>query len=356
MTWLRPRPYPLRLTELPFSPPLVQAPMEGVTNFQVRNAFARLGGVGLLTTEFVRVSSGALTEKVMRRHVLKTPGVPLAVQIMGNEPDFMAESARIAAACGADVVDVNLGCPTKRALKGNVGAAMLRDPELCHRVLAAMREQVPGLFSAKIRAGFEETEHVLAIADAIRASGVDFLTVHPRRRKDGFREGTCDWRIIGLLAEKLDLPVIGNGDVWCATDARRMMQETGCAAVMIGRGAMRNPFIFRQSAALLRGDEPEKPDLAVLLAWYHQLAAECLEAFGGHEGGTLARLKEALVYLSASVRDGIPWRSAMVRSTRLEECFDHLERLVAERPLEDFDLCAERAPWAKNPGGPDCSE
>jgi nifR3 family TIM-barrel protein len=232
----------LRPTRLPFEPPLVLAPMEGITKASIRALLARYGPIGLVCTEFVRVAGESVSRRHLAEQVEKAPGVALSVQIMGNDPTLMAEAAGVMALAGADVVDVNLGCPSKTAARKGVGAALLKDGVALGRLLGAMRGAVPGLFSAKLRAGFEQSDAALDRARVVEQSGADFLAVHPRRRVDYF-EGIADWRIIRLLRKQLSIPVIGNGDVWYAADALRMLEETGCDGVMIGRPALRNPWI-----------------------------------------------------------------------------------------------------------------
>ena len=235
------------------------APMEGVTNYTVRTAIAAHGHLGVVCTEFVRISHMAVRRKEVEKVVQKTAGLPLSVQIMGNDASKMADSAASFAMAGADIVDINLGCPTAQALKGNVGAAMLKDPDLLFNVLSAMRQQVPGWMSAKIRAGFEE-EKSTVIGEAVEAAGVDFIIVHPRRRKDQY-QGIADWRIIGKLTEGLKIPVVGNGDIWYPQDATSMLKQSGCHAIMIGRGALRNPWIFRNDRRRFPTAEKRYPGL-----------------------------------------------------------------------------------------------
>ena len=236
----------LRLRALPWAHPTMLAPMEGVTHPVLRQILAGRGGLGIVCTEFVRVSRAPLSAVALRREVVKADGVPLSVQVMGNDADKMADAAFIVSEAGADVVDVNLGCPMPRVVRKGVGAAMLKDPVLLHDVLASMRERVPGLLSAKIRAGYDDADHAVGIARVVEKAGADYLVVHPRRRAD-FYEGVADWRIVRTLARELAIPVVGNGDVWYADDALRMEDETGCAGVMLGRPALRNPSISGRS-------------------------------------------------------------------------------------------------------------
>src|SRR5687768_3202149 len=232
--------------------------MEGVTNAAVREVLASYGPVGLVCTEFVRIAGVAISPPYLRRQVEKVAGVPLSVQVMGNDPELMAEAGAVVARAGADVVDLNLGCPTHNAARKGVGAALLKQPEKLSALLKTMRNKVPGLLSAKLRAGFDTSDDALRNARLVEDAGLDYLTVHPRRRVDHYA-GTADWRIIALVRRELRIPVVGNGDAWYARSALRMLEQTGCDAVMLGRPALRNPWIFRQLAELLAGQEPFQP-------------------------------------------------------------------------------------------------
>lgn len=338
------------LDAFPFAPETLLAPMEGVTGPTFRQLLAARGGVGLLCTEFIRISRAPLAPQALAREVVKVPGVPLSVQVMGNEAEKMAEAAAHIAAAGADVVDINLGCPMPRVVRKGVGAAMLRDPALLRDVLGAMRAAVPGLLSAKIRAGFERSDEVLAIADAVVGAGVDFITVHPRRRVDGY-EGVADWRIIRLLRETLPVPVVGNGDVWYAADVARMRAETGCAAVMIGRPALRNPWIFQQVAELAAGREPFRPRGEDVLGWLETLegafVAEHVGARSGPEAegrarrAAVGRIKELVSWLGRAVDDGGAWMQETLRSPDLDAMLRVSERHLAGLGSERLDLDAE---------------
>lgn len=316
------RQLPYRSESFPFQPATLLAPMEGVTNIVIRDALNDLGGIGLLCTEFVRVSDHAVSRKTVNAAVRKSAGTPLSVQIMGNNSQLMADSAAKMALAGADVIDINLGCPTKNAIKGNVGAAMLRDPQLLYDVLISMRKKVKGWLSAKIRAGFDESKHVATIAQAVEAAGADFIAVHPRRRQD-FYKGTADWRIIAYLKSILKIPVIGNGDIVYPQDALRMLAETGCDAVMIGRGALRNPWIFKQIAGLQTGTQV-RPSQDEVRHFFINLKDRFNDHFGGKENATLARLKEFMQYFSRLFDNGIEFRKQILRSQTLDEFMTRL--------------------------------
>jgi len=329
------------LAYFPFSPASVLAPMEGVTNAAVREVLASYGPVGLVCTEFVRISGGRISPTYLRKQVEKLPDVALSVQVMGNDPELMAEAGAVVARAGADVVDLNLGCPTGAAVRKGVGAALLKQPELLARLLGTMRRQVPGLLSAKLRAGFDTTDDALSNARLVEDNGLDYLAVHPRRRIDHYR-GTADWRIIALIKRELSIPVIGNGDIWYAQSALRMFEETGCDAVMLGRPALRNPWIFRQISELLAGREPYRPTGVDLARHFLRLAS----ALGSREPGVnnpLGPLKEQLGYLCRSVREGASLQRRLQRLLTLELFLEATEEAFSALPVEALDLAAKPA-------------
>jgi tRNA-dihydrouridine synthase B len=334
----------MRTKALPWANGTLFAPMEGVTHPALRDLMAARGGLGLVCTEFVRISRAPLSTKGLLREVVRSPGVPLCVQVMGNEAEKMAEAAGAVAAAGADVVDINLGCPAPRAVRGGVGAAMLKDLDLLHEVLAAMRARVPGLLSAKIRAGFDRADRVVEIGRRVQDAGVDYLVVHPRRRADFF-DGVADWRSIRLLVEALDVPVVGNGDVWYAADALRMEQETGCAAVMIGRPALRNPWIFQQVEALRAGRRPPEPDGAAVCDFLLDTVEVLRRAFPpppgrAARGGPIGKVKELVSYLARAVPDPSLRRDAL-RAPTLDAILEQFETRVRPLPASGLDLDVE---------------
>jgi tRNA-dihydrouridine synthase B len=324
-----------------WSHPTMFAPMEGVTNPLLRELMAARGGIGMLCTEFVRIAGDKVSAKHMRRQVVKAPGVPLSVQVMGTHVDLMADAAGAIADAGANVVDINLGCPAPRVVRKGAGSAMLKDPELLYEVICAMRERVPGLLSAKIRAGFDESSGVVHIAQTVQRAGADFLVVHPRRRAD-FYQGVADWRIIQRLREALDIPVVGNGDVWYATDALRMLDETGCDAVMIGRPALRNPWIFEQLADLRAGREPIHPDGDDMVAWLTTIVTEYEKVFKRTaKRGPLGKIKEILTYVGKAIDDDGVFRGEALRAENPFHVVEIAQKRLAGLPSSRLDLAAE---------------
>lgn len=321
--------------------PTLLAPMEGVTHPHFRHFIGGLGGVGMLCTEFFRIHEHAPVQRVAET-VVKTPGVPLSVQVMGRDLRRMALAAQLVSEAGADAIDINMGCPTRNAVKGGVGAAMLQDPDLLQAVVAAMREKTQGFLSAKIRAGFDHSRDVLKNARIVQDSGADYIAVHPRRRVDHYK-GVADWRIVQLLKKELDIPVIGNGDIWYAKDALKLMEESGCDAVMIGRPALRNPWIFSQIQSLLKGQAPYQPSGEDCLSYLEYVASEKRKPGRkkreGQEGkAVMGRLKEHLGYLCRAVPDEGALRRKALRAQSVDEIFDHLRQGLLHLGPKDLDL------------------
>ncbi|MED5463454.1 MAG: tRNA-dihydrouridine synthase family protein [Myxococcota bacterium] len=327
------------LQGLPFEHPTLLAPMEGVTNAVIRTLLASYGGIGAVCTEFVRIGGSPISPRAIQREVIKTPGVPLSVQVMGNDRTKMAEAAGIVAAAGADVVDINLGCPTRRALKGGVGAAMLRDSQLLYDVLSSMRKEVPGYLSAKMRAGVENTDSMVANAQAIEAAGADYLVVHPRRRVDQYK-GVADWRIVKTLKETVQIPVVGNGDCWYAVDALRLEEETGCDGVMMGRSALRNPWIFQQIQALRAGEEPFNPGARDVLEYMTRAGEQYDRMFPDNPLKAAGRMKELVRYVGRTWSGGRPFVREILRFSSVSEMLGFAEDTLLKVPADQWDLDA----------------
>lgn len=320
----------------PWPEPTLLAPMEGVTHPVLRELLAERGGIGVVCTEFVRITRNPLSPKILRKHVVRPTGAALSVQVMGNDLDNMAEATEMVTAAGADIVDINLGCPAPKVVRKGVGSAMLEDRALLGRVVTAMRARTHLPLSAKIRAGFNDASGVVDVARTVQDAGADFITVHPRRRADFYR-GVADWRIIERLAGALTIPVVGNGDAWYAADALRMRRETGCVAVMLGRPALRNPWIFLQIQALRHGGEPPRPSGADLVRYLRALTERSSHL---PERGRLGQLKEALSYVSRAMptERGRQELRDVLRKQTLAEALIATERWLLPLSADDLDL------------------
>ena len=311
--------------------------MEGVTNAAVREVLASYGPVGLVCTEFVRISGEKISRPYLERQVEKLPSVPLSVQVMGNDPELMAEAGAVVAQAGADVVDLNLGCPTNTAVRKGVGSALLTQPALLKQLLVTMRRSVPGRLSAKLRAGFDNTDDAVTNARLVEDSGLDFIAIHPRRRVDHYR-GTADWRIIERIRRELSIPVVGNGDVWYAQSALRMFEETNCDAVMLGRPALRNPWIFRQIGELLAGREAFRPSGADIAQHLQRLASGLVARWKHVDTTPVGPLKEQLNYLFRAVPDRWLDKRALLRQPTLRLLLEAATEAFERLPPEALDL------------------
>ncbi|MCP4502099.1 MAG: tRNA-dihydrouridine synthase family protein [Deltaproteobacteria bacterium] len=327
--------------------PTLLAPMEGISHPTYRQLIAEKGGVGMVCTEFVRIQLTGFHEERVAESVVRYPGVPLSVQVMGREACHMASAASVVENAGADVVDINLGCPSPKAVRGGVGAAMLKDLPLLNTVLSAMRSEVKGILSAKIRAGFDDKQHVEEIARCVQDAGVDFITVHPRRRIDRYL-GVADWRIIAHLKNLLHIPVVGNGDIWCAADALRMEQETGCDAVMMGRGALRNPWIFSQLHALREEKEPFLPKGSDVAFYFDDVHQRFAPLFVGREIVLLGRLKELWGWTARAFPEELSLKKAGLRTQNVEAFLSVVRQGVAPLTSSDLDLSAHKCRGEKS--------
>ncbi len=327
---------------IPWRNPTLLAPMEGVGHPVWRALVAAHGGLGMVCTEFVRVGRGPLHLPSLLRRVERTADLPLSVQILGSDPRKLAEAARGLWASGVDVVDINLGCPSRRVVSKGAGAALLRDPDHLYDLLARVRGDTQGLLSAKIRAGLDSSDQLDALGDAVQAAGLDMLTIHPRTCAQGY-SGRADWGLIRRLSQRLSIPVVGNGDCLFAADVDRMRTETGCAAVMIGRGALRNPWIFAQAEALRAGGRVAEPNGRQVLAFLKELTAAYMGVLGDRPGLVCGRLKELLRYLGRSLDDGGAFIREALRSPDTPSLLEVAESHLGALPARELDLGAAAA-------------
>ena len=246
---------------LKVDPPLFLAPMAGITDRDFRLIVRRIGGIGVVSMEFI--SSKLLLEGDRRTRRLMTfvaEERPLAIQIYGSEPRLLAEAARIVDGLGVDLCDINMGCPANKVLAGCAGAALMGDLRLAARIVREVRAVTTLPLTVKFRLGLDERrKNFLELGHICQEEGADGVTLHARTARQMYG-GEADWSRIGELKAALRIPVIGNGDVVEVEDAVRLFAQTGCDGVMIGRGATRNPWIFRQIAArlgYLPGHQPQ---------------------------------------------------------------------------------------------------
>jgi tRNA-dihydrouridine synthase B len=248
---------PLVIAGISIFPPLALAPMAGVTNALFRRLFKPFG-LGLTVSEFVSAQSLVRgNQRTLEMIDVYPDERPTAVQLHGNDPDVMARAAAFVEECGADIVDINFGCPAPKIVKGGDGAAILRDPDLAVSICAAVRKAVQRVpVTVKMRLGWSADNYTFVeIAKRAEAVGIDAFTLHGRYGQQ-FYKGQADWSYIAHLKAAVSVPVIGNGDVKSASDAIARMHESGVDAIMIGRAALGNPWLIREIAAVMHGQSP----------------------------------------------------------------------------------------------------
>jgi nifR3 family TIM-barrel protein len=297
----------MRVGELEINPAILLAPMEAVTDLPFRTVCEELGAA-LTFTEFL--SAEALTRgatKAIGRMWASLGGRRFAVQIFGREPEALASAAEMAVGVGAAIIDINMGCPAKKVTAGACGSALMREPELAAALVAAVRRRVPAAIpvTVKHRAGWDETSlNAAAFARRLVDAGAAMITVHGRTRAQGF-SGSARMAPIAEVRAALpaEIPVIGNGDVKDVAAYQRMKAETGCDGVMIGRGAMGNPWLFRTLVALERGEaDPGPPTLAERRAVWRRHASLVREH--SPERMRLHELRKTLAWYSRGLRGG----------------------------------------------------
>jgi len=305
------------------------APMAGVTDKAFR-IIAREAGCALAFTEMV--SAKALTYMNEKSHQLidlSGEPKPVAVQIFGSEPEIMAKGAEIVVRAGADMVDINMGCPTPKIVKSGEGAALMRDVGLAVEIAQAVVEAVGVPVTVKMRKGWDdESINAVEMAKAVEKAGVTAVTVHGRTREQ-FYAGTADWEIIREVKQEVGIPVVGNGDVWCPQDAKEMLDYTGCDGVMIGRGARGNPWLLTRTLVFIREGKliPEPTPLERLKVARRHL--DLAVRFKGEKKGLL-EMRKHLAWYIRGLPGAVRWREKINRT----ECIGALKELLREIEFE----------------------
>jgi tRNA-dihydrouridine synthase B len=318
-----------KVRDILIDPPLILAPVAGHTDSLFRRLIKELGGCGLVVSELVS------TEGLTRRHAKTTHLAhfveaerPVSIQIFGSNCERMAESAAMVEEMGADIVDINAGCPVKKVVRQGGGSNLLRDLPLLEKIVKAVRKAVRIPLTIKIRSGWDHNSinalEVLALAENC---GIEALAIHGRTRSDLF-SGTADWEIIRKVKGRARIPIIGNGDVFSPEDAARMFRETGVDGVMMGRGVLANPWLIRQCCEYLVGNPVEKASLeqkADFLRNYLEKVARNLPP-----PVALGKMKKIGGYLSKGFPQGARLRDRLHHTHSTEEFFRALDEYIED--------------------------
>ena len=321
---------------------LFLGPMAGYTDFAMRTVCREMGAEGLVT-EMVSAKAVVFGDrKTIPLARVSAEECPCAVQLFGHEPEVLAEAARIVAAgvgggVAPTMIDLNMGCPVHKIVSGGDGSALMRDPALAERIVRAVRDAVKIPVTVKIRLGWDDAHrNAPEVARAAESGGADAVFVHGRTRTQ-FYAGTADYRGIGEVVRAVSLPVIGNGDVRDAEGGARLLRESGCAGIMVGRGAVGNPFLFRTLAALLSGQPLPPPPTA---AEKYAVAKRQLTLAAKEKGESVAVL-EARKHLGEylrGIRGGSAARAEIFRAESAGEMLRILAAALSVPPEPDGEI------------------
>ncbi len=312
----------MNIDTIPIDPPTIFAPLAGISNLPLR-LMAKKAGCGLVCSEMVSanglVYGSAKTIQLMQSAPEERP---LSIQLFGSDWAIMADAAQRAQAAGADLVDINFGCSVRKILKSGSGSALMRDPQKATQLLKAVRAAISVPLTIKMRSGWDASgSQAVTLAHIAEECGVNAVALHPRTAKQGFG-GRADWTLIKRIKRELAIPVIGNGDITVPEDAMRMFAQTHCDAVMVGRAAFGNPFIFSQINDLLTGGTVREITPRQRIQLIHRYL-DASVAFLGEERACLM-MRSRLGWFAK----GLPNASQFRHSIRRIESHRHASELI----------------------------
>ena len=314
---------PFKVRDIKIEPPLVLSPMAGVTDYSFRRLLKKRGGVGMTVSEFISVEgmtrNSPQSIRMMRFREFERP---FAVQIFGSNIERMAMAAEMAEDIGADIIDVNCGCPAPKVVKKGGGSGLLKELPLLGQILTEIKKSISIPLTLKLRAGFSDNEiNCVEVAKMAEQCGVEHIALHGRTREQRYK-GLADWELVGQIKEAVSIPVSGNGDVTTVENALQRFEETNCDGILIGRGAMQNPWLFRQIEDALEGREPYEPTLKdkqdVLLEFFELLSEDMPEK------AALGKMKQLAGQFTKGLRGGAKFRQTLYHSHSATEISDNI--------------------------------
>jgi tRNA-dihydrouridine synthase B len=314
---------PFKIRDIEISPPLVLSPMAGVTDISFRRLLKQRGGIGLTVSEFISVEGLTRNNPKSKRQMRFYENErPFAVQIFGGQSERMRMAAEMAEEVGADILDVNCGCPAPKVVKHGGGSGLLKDHDRLESILTEIKKAITIPMTIKIRAGFyDHTINAIDTAKLAEACGAEHIALHGRTKEQGYR-GLANWDLVREIKKTVSVPVSGSGDVTTIEQALARFRETGCDGVLIGRGAMANPWIFRQIEDTMHGREPFQPTLedkrALLLEYFDMLQEDMPKI------AAIGRMKQLAGQFTRGLRGGALFRTALYHSHSVEEILDRI--------------------------------
>jgi nifR3 family TIM-barrel protein len=326
---------PFKIRNIEIKPPLILSPMAGVTDISFRRLLKRRGGIGLTVSEFISVEG--LTRhnpKSKRQMRFFEEERPFAVQIFGGQAERMRMAAEMAEEVGADILDINCGCPAPKVVKHGGGSGLLRDHARLETILKEIKKAITIPLTIKIRAGYyDHTINAVETARLAESCGVEHIALHGRTKEQGYK-GLANWDLVRQIKENVSVPVSGSGDVVNVEGAFARWRETNCDGILIGRGAMANPWIFRQIEDALAGRDLFQPSLedkrAVLLEYFDMLRADMPEL------AAIGRMKQLAGQFTRGLQGGALFRTTIYHSHSVEEILtrisEYFEAVASGRP------------------------